>query len=92
MSEQTFSIRPMTAMEIETPNAHSEKMRLKSHPCNSCWLCGAKLSIRKYADHVEKHRREGWKPRLHAMAKLNPVLVFAEWQQRDATVDELTEL
>jgi hypothetical protein len=85
MSESTFSIRPLTEAEIAQHEAHIKKMCLKSHSCNPCWLCGAKISIRKYADHAEKHRREGWKPRPHAMPKLNSMQVFAEWQQADVT-------
>lgn len=38
-----------------------ERMRDNTKLCQ-CWLCGHRMSVRVYSDHMDKHRKEGWKP------------------------------
>ena len=69
-----------------------ERMKDTSKSAGPCWLCGYKCSIRKWAAHVEKHRKEGWFPRDRMPAKRPAIEVFAEWQQADATPDDYGSL
>ena len=57
-----------------------------------CWLCGAKISIHKWADHAERHRKQGWKPRPADPPKRPAEQVFAEWQQADTTPEDYGSL
>lgn len=81
MSEATFSVtppkEPMSAEDLTI-------YRNNSRRCNPCWLCGVSTTIDKYAEHVERHRRNGWKPKESKGAKRIPAQVFAEWQASDA--------
>ncbi len=75
MSEATFRTEPYKGIQT----LENYKMQRKNYA--TCWLCGYRTAqLGKYADHVERHRKENWIPRPVATSK-NRTLVFAEWQQ-----------
>lgn len=88
MSIETFKVTPPRV----TDEDEIKRMHYFSRSAGPCWLCGARTPIRVWGAHVEKHRREGWLPRPVSTRKgKDSVLVFVEWQQRDATPEELAE-
>lgn len=77
-------------MSIETfkvtqPSELCERRPI-SRPCH-CGFCGASVNIRKYADHVEKHRKQmlAGKPfkAISVPAKRSDAEIFTEWQQAE---------
>ena len=86
-----FTITPPKNLGTEK---HAEELRMmqkNARTCDPCWLCGARLSIRKYADHMERHRAEGWKHR-DKKASTKKMKVFAEWQQQDEQVEGVEDV
>jgi len=56
-----------------------------------CAHCGQSVVWTKYADHVEK-RHGNWKGNIYSNnwePERDSLKVFAEWQQADATVEEM---
>jgi len=84
MSKETFLVIPPETVD----DAEVKRMYQFARSCE-CWLCGYHMSIRKYADHMERHRTENWVPRDRAARKRAEV--FAEWQQTDATPEDFLE-
>lgn len=85
MSEETFRVIPPKKIDEDAVKF----MHKFARRCE-CWLCGRRLSIRVYADHLEEHRAENWAPRVPNSSKKRAE-VFAEWQQADATAEELVD-
>lgn len=71
------------AAEAEKKRLEAVKYMQDNAKSCVCWLCNAHISIRKYADHVQRHREENWIPRNSKSSK-SRAEVFAEWQQQDA--------
>lgn len=85
-SKSNFHIIPPVDKTPEEAEARVLKIKeMKKHAklCE-CWLCGTRMSIHKYADHMQKHRDENWVPRPVNIPNRDAILVFAEWQQQDA--------
>lgn len=86
MSIETFHVTP--------PAADAEDRYGELYPgskpkrAGPCWLCGARTHISKWGDHVERHRREGWKPRAVVTSK-DRMAVFAACRQQEATGEDL---
>lgn len=88
-----MQVRPLTAEEIEKLEEHHRKMHNWSRRTHfTCSFCGQSVHYQKYADHVEKSHPGGRFFKPFAKSKPNATLLFAEWQQADATAEELAEL
>ena len=87
MSIETFTVRPLTEAEKckrEADNKNVTRRRRVRKSCGKCWLCGfGTCDSGRWANHLDKHRREDWRPRPVSIPKRPAALVFAEWQQQD---------
>ena len=89
-----MQVRPMTQGEKDRLEAHCKEYHLWDRTVTfTCSYCGARINYQQYAGHVEKfHKWNGghiYRP--FPKTKVNAVLLFAELQQRDATLEELAE-
>ena len=94
MSLDTFKVRPLTKQEKKRYKEHRERFpynNQKPKLAGPCWLCGYKCAISKWSAHLERHRKEGWKPH-DSKAHRPAAVVFAEWQQQDATPEDYGSL
>lgn len=90
---EDIQVKPRVKPKEETPEELAAKIEAKrrsdlKHMRNNaracvCWLCNAHISIRKYADHMQRHRDENWVPRTPKTSK-SRAEVFAEWGQEEA--------
>lgn len=56
-----------------------------------CSFCGAGIPWSTYGTHLAKAHPGGGLFKPFPVSKLDAALVFAQWQQRDATPEELAE-